>query len=273
MMLEDHLGDVIRKARTASQVDLDKAAQAAGLTAEELAAFEESGQPARKPNFAALAPLLDLSASKLERLLQGWSPRPFDPAVWHEFKVITTTGDGMTVNAYLVWDAATKEAALFDTGFDIMPVVHLLEEYGLSLNHLFITHSHEDHIAAVGPLRERFPYIHLHSNIKSAPKDQRNRLGQIIPLGNLHISYRETPGHCEDGVTYVIGGFPKNAPDIAIIGDCIFAGSMGRPNQSTEMLKKSVRTQIFSLPHPTLLCPGHGPMTTVGEEIDHNPFF
>ena len=273
MMLEDHIVDVIRKARVAANVDAAKAAQAAGLSVEEFNAFEQTGLAPRKPLFAALAPLLDLSAPKLDQLLQGWTPRPVDLSLWREFRVITTAADGMTVNSYLMWDEINKEAALFDTGFDIQPVVQLVEENGLNLRHLFITHSHEDHIAAIVPLRERFPKIRLHSNIKSATPDQRNRANDFIHLGNLRITNRETPGHCEDGVTYILGNFPEDAPNIAIIGDCIFAGSMGRPNQSSELLKERVRSQIFTLPRTTLLCPGHGPMTTVGEEIDHNPFF
>lgn len=273
MMLEDHLGDIVRKARTSAGVASETVAQAAGLTLDELAALEQSGVVVKFPNYAAFASLIDLDASKLERIAAGWLPAPVDFSLFRQFRVITTAGDDMTVNAYLVWDEVTREAALFDTGFDIGPVVTLVEENGLILRHLFITHSHEDHIAAITPLRELFPKITLHSNMKSAPADQRNLSNDTILLGRLRITNRETPGHCEDGVTYIVENFPEGTPSIAIVGDCIFAGSMGRPNQSVELLKQKVREQIFTLHKSTLVCPGHGPLTTLDEQLQVNPFF
>ena len=67
--------------------------------------------------------------------------------------------------------------------------------------------------------------------------------------------------------------WPEDAPHVAIVGDALFAGSIGRGNQSWELARQKVREQIFSLPPDTLLCPGHGPLTTVAEEKAHNPFF
>jgi hydroxyacylglutathione hydrolase len=177
------------------------------------------------------------------------------------------------VNCYLVWDEVTREAALFDTGWDAKPVFDLVDEHQLQLKHLFITHMHEDHIAAIGQVRERFSKIRIHSSAKSAPPDQRNRANDFIHLGNLRITNRDTPGHAEDGVTYVVGNFPEDAPNVAIVGDCIFAGSIGRGFVSTDLLKQKIREQIFSLPGDTLICPGHGPLTTVGLEKENNPFF
>jgi len=172
-----------------------------------------------------------------------------------------------------VWDEITREAALFDTGWDLAPIDALVQENQLELRHLFLTHSHEDHIAALAPIRERYPKIRLHSNIKGAPPDQRNRANDFIHLGNLRITNRETPGHAEDGVTYIVGNFPEDAPNAAIVGDCIFAGSIGRGFVSTELLKQKIREQIFTLPPDTLICPGHGPLTTVRQEKENNPFF
>src|SRR4030095_11236537 len=116
-----------------------------------------------------------------------------------------------------------------------------------------------------GPIREKFPKIRLHSNIKGAPPDQRNRPNDFIHLGSLRITNRETPGHAEDGVIYIVGNWPEDAPHVAMIGDTSFAGSLAAGFISTEMLKQNVRDKIFSLPPETLLCPGHGPLTTVAE--------
>jgi hydroxyacylglutathione hydrolase len=113
----------------------------------------------------------------------------------------------------------------------------------------------------------------LHTDARGTPPQHRNRRNDFIMLGSLRITNRETPGHAEDGVTYIIGTWPDDAPHAAIVGDAIFAGSIGRGNQSWDLARQKVREQIFTLPAETLICPGHGPLTTVAEEKAHNPFF
>lgn len=272
-MLEDHIGDIIRKARTAANVGVEVGADAAGLTATELSALEQTGDSSQHPDYTALAKLIGLHPAKLEGIANGWLPQPQDISRWRELRQITTTRDDITVNCYLIWDEVTREAALFDTGWDAQPIFDLVAENTLQLQHLFLTHTHEDHLAAMGALREKFPKIHLHTNSKTAPPQHRNRPNDFIHLGSLRIMNRSTPGHAEDGVTYVIGTWPEDAPHVAVVGDTIFAGSLATGFQSTEMLKQKVREQIFSLPAETLIAPGHGPFTTVHEEREHNPFF
>jgi hydroxyacylglutathione hydrolase len=273
MNLEDHVGDIIRKARAMSGVSAGAAARAAGLPEAELSALEESGRAMKKPNWAALAELAGLHPGKLEAIAGGWLPSAKDLGLWRELRCITTTAGGMAVNCYLVWDEVSREAALFDTGWEARPVVELIAQNGLELRHIFITHAHEDHVAALGDIREKLPKARLHSNSKSAPVDQRNRPNDFIHLGSLRITHRDTPGHAEDGTTYIVGTWPEDAPHVAIVGDALFAGSIGRGNQSWDLARQKVREQILSLPSETLLCPGHGPLTTVAEEKAHNPFF
>ena len=273
MTLEDHLGDIIRKARIAARISEFSAAEAAGVTTKEESELEEFGKTARPVDWKSLATLLRLDAIKLEGIASGWIPLPLDIGQWRELRVIATTRGGNTVNCYLVWDEVTREAALFDTGWDAPPVLELIEANVLQLKHLFLTHTHEDHIAAMAGLRERFPKVHLHSNSRSAPPQHRNRANDCIQLGSLRITNRETPGHAEDGVIYLVGNWPEDAPHVGIVGDTIFAGSMATGFQSWELLNEKVRSQILSLPAETLLCPGHGPLTTVAQEMEHNPFF
>src|SRR5438132_10491432 len=163
MNLEDHLGDIIRKARAMSNVSAGEAAKAAGLTEAELAALEESGATDKKPNFQALASLIGLNGAKLESIANGWTPAEKDLSTWKEFRTFTTAGGGITVNAYLIWDEASREAALFDTGWDPQPALNVVAENQLQLRHLFITHSHEDHIAGVESVQKQFPKVKLHS--------------------------------------------------------------------------------------------------------------
>jgi hydroxyacylglutathione hydrolase len=273
MNLEDHLGDIIRKARAMTSVSTATAAKAAGISESELTALEESGKFSGKINFAALAPLIGLNPAKLEGIAGGWLPSSKDLSIWREIRVVTTAGEGFSVNCFLVWDEVTRDAALFDTGLDAQPVLDIIAVEQLQLRHIFITHSHWDHVEALPKIREAWPKAKLHSGSKNAPVDQRNKNAEIIPLGGLRVTHRETPGHAEDGVTYMVGNWQEDAPLIAFVGDTIFAGSMGNGNGVWDLAKQKIREQILALPAETLLCPGHGPLTTVKEEKEHNPFF
>jgi glyoxylase-like metal-dependent hydrolase (beta-lactamase superfamily II) len=274
MQLEDHLGDIIRKARTMSGVDAGAAATAAGITPGELGSLEDTGQLAgRQLNLAALGKLVGLHPQKLEGIAAGWLPSPPDLSLWRELRGLTTAGEGLTVNCYLIWDEVTREAALFDTGLDAQPVLACLTTNNLTLRHIFITHSHWDHVEALPQIRAAWPKARLHSGSPSAPVEQRNKSSEIVHLGGLRVTHRETPGHAEDGVTYLVGNWQDDAPHVALVGDAIFAGSMGRGNPSYDLARQKVREQILTLPPDTFICPGHGPFTTVAQEREHNPFF
>ena len=273
MNLEDHLGDIIRKARAMNNVSASAAADAAGISENELSSLEESGTFSAKINFPALGILIGLDPQKLEAVANGWMPSQKDLSGWHGIRMFTTSGDGLSVNCYLVWDEVTRDAALFDTGLDAKPIFDCITAEQLQLRHVFITHSHWDHVEALPKIREAFPKVKLHSGSKTAPVDQRNKTAEIVHLGGLRVTHRETPGHAEDGVTYMIGNWQEDAPLIAIVGDTIFTGSMGNGNGAWDLAKQKVREQILSLPEETLICPGHGPLTTVAEEKANNPFF
>lgn len=274
MNLEDHLGDIIAKGRTIANVSATTAANAAGISEKELSALEKSGNvEGLKINFAALGKAIGMSPQKLEAIAKGWLPGEEDLSIWRELRVFTTADDGMTVNCYLVWDEATRDAALFDTGLDAAPILKCLSENGLNLRHIFITHSHWDHVEALPKIREAWPKAKVHSGSRNAPVDQRNKPNEIVHVGGLRVTHRETPGHAEDGVTYLIGNWQEDAPHVAVVGDTIFAASIGRGNQSWELARQKIREQILSLPQETLLCPGHGPLTSVAQEKEHNPFF
>lgn len=272
MSLEDHIGDIVSKARRAAGVSESAVAEVGDLTPAQLAEFEEYGRLDNAPDLAAISALLGLDASKLQALADGWEPEAVNLSRWRRLEMITTE-EGMAVNCFLAWDEATREAALFDTGWDAAPILALVNRHDLNLTRLFITHSHGDHIAAIGEVRKRFPGIQLHSNIETAPKEQRVNPSEIVRVGGLAVSNRDTPGHADDGVTFVIGGFPEGAPSVAVVGDVIFAGSMGGHHRAPELARQKARDQILSLPPDTLVCPGHGPMCTVREANETIPFF
>ena len=271
--LEDHGGDILRKARLATTMNLSQAAAHAGLTLNEYEAWEDRGTGSRPPDFERLARALGLDGAKLRRIAEGWKPGAVDLERWREIRRITTSRDDQEVNCYLVWDEVGREAALFDTGWAAEPVLELIRNNDLTMRHLFLSHTHDDHMTAMGDLRTAFPKLKLHTNSPNVPPQHRNLPQDFLHLGNMRVTNRATPGHSADGVIYVVGNWPEDAPHVAFVGDTLFAGSLATGMESLDLLKKSVREQIFSLPDTTLICPGHGPMTTVGEEKRHNPFF
>ncbi len=273
MNLEDSIGDILRKARISTETALGDAATVAGLSPELYQQLESTGRVNVPVGWEALGSRLTLNGSRLRKQYDGWLPKPTDLSRWRELRVITSAGDDMTVNAYLVWDEATRDAALFDTGFDPAPILNLIASNQLALRHIFITHAHPDHVAALAPIRQAHPKVRLHSGSRHAPVEQRNRPDDFIVLGSLRISHRDTPGHADDGVTYIVGNWPDDAPHVAIVGDALFAGSIGGAREHLELARQKIREQLFSLPDPTLVCPGHGPLSTMIEEKSANPWF
>src|SRR5271156_6237890 len=128
MGLEDHAGDIIRKARGMSNVSASVAAKAAGLTEPELSALEDSGHTSKRLDCAALGRAVGVDGAKLERVIAGWVPSEKDLGGWRELRCITTSDGDMSVNCYLAWDEVSREAALFDTGWDAQPIIRMIAD-------------------------------------------------------------------------------------------------------------------------------------------------
>ena len=240
---------------------------------EQLARFEERGKPSDGIDFGAVSELLNLDGDKLRRIAEGWIPAARELPRWQCLRKIESDSGGMAVNCFLLWDRSSREAFLFDTGWEAAPIMDLLEQFQLALKHIFITHSHHDHVAALGELRKQASDAAVHSNSSQAPQSQKLTKGECFSVGELNIAWRKTPGHAVDGVTYVVDGFPGEAPPVAVVGDAVFAGSIGGALKHFELARQRVREEILTLPEASLICPGHGPVTTVGEQRDCNPFF
>jgi glyoxylase-like metal-dependent hydrolase (beta-lactamase superfamily II) len=176
----------------------------------------------------------------------------------------------MVVNAYLVWDPASKEAAVFDTGTDASELLRFVKESQLTVKKIFLTHTHSDHVGDLRKIKDETQAPILVSQKETTPGAETFSEGTTFQVGNLKIETRSTTGHSVGGTTYVIHGLAK---PVAVVGDALFAGSMGGGMVSYRQALETNRNQIFSLPDETILCPGHGPLTTVGEEKQHNPFF
>lgn len=244
----------------------------AGLSEGRLQEWETEGDLEGSVEVGALAERLGLDVAKAQAVARGWEPKPVDMSRWRELRMVTTA-EGFAVNSFMAWDQDSRATAIFDTGWFADDLFAIADENDLSVEHLFITHMHGDHVAAMGAVRQRWPEIQLHSDNSSAPERSRVQPGIAVEVGSLSVNARLTPGHAADGVTYVIEGWADQMPSVAVVGDAIFAGSMGKDFQTPEIAQAKVREEILSLPAATVICPGHGPLTTVGEEQAHNPFF
>ncbi len=214
------------------------------------------------------APLGLDSNTLIERALGTWTPEAVSINGLGQFN---TPFDDMTVNFYLIWDPSSKEAAIFDTGTDASEGLKVVDELGLTLTHMFISHSHLDHIEDRETVEKHSPGVKTFVNALEAVEGaERFLAGKTFQLGGLTIETRLTKGHSPGGTTYVVQGLEK---PVAIVGDALFAQSMGGGMISHGDALATNRSEIFTLSDDTVICPGHGPMTTVGEEKAHNPFF
>lgn len=264
--LEDNCSDILGKAQRGLAItDADLAAKSgvsqADLKSLREGSFEETA--ARK-----IAPHLGLNADALAALgLNRWRPQPVK--LDGLFVSNTPFGD-ITVNAYLLWDRESGEAVAFDSGADCSQVLDCIQSNRLSVRCILLTHTHGDHVLELDRLREKTGAPAFVSRREPLAGAEPFEEGKTFSAGNLRINTRLTWGHSRGGITYVVSGLAK---PVAVVGDALFAGSMGGGMVSYADALRTNREQIFTLPDETVLCPGHGPMTTVSEEKVHNPFF
>ena len=265
--LEDNFTDVIGKAQRGWRLsDADLATQA-GITPEELAAVK--GGEIRDHVLRALAKPLKLERNALLELARReWYPE--QPLFKRGFSMFNTPHEDMTVNCYLVWDPKTKEGAAFDTGTDISAMMALAKERGVSIKLILLTHTHPDHIAVLGRLKKETGAPAYVCALEPVSGAENFTTGKSFQLGSLKIETRQTAGHSVGGITYVISGLER---PVAVVGDALFAGSMGGGIVSWSDALANNRKHIFSLPDDTIVCPGHGPLITVREEKRHNHFY
>ena len=199
---------------------------------------------------------------------KAWYPRDLGPI--DGLACFNTPYSDMTVNSYLMFDPQTKHAAAFDTGTDCDGMLQLATKRGLTIDLILLTHSHGDHIFDLDRLKAKTKARAISCELEPVGGTETFAPGRQFEIGNLKAETRLTNGHSRGGITYVVTGLSRR---LAIVGDAMFAGSMGGGMVSYDDALRTNREQILTLPDDTVICPGHGPLTTVGEEKRHNPFF
>ena len=262
--MEDNFADVVSKAQRGLGFSNAELAARTGISEEELVRVKEETYNAMA--LRKLAPVLGLSARALTALPQ------YRPAAveMERLAVCSSPYGGMYVNAYIIWDAPGGHAAVFDTGADCEAILSILRAQKLSLCGIFITHTHSDHIAVLGELQQKNGARVFVSSREPLSGAELLEPGQEIACGGLRIEPRLTWGHTRGGMSYIVRGLER---PIVAVGDALFAGSMGGGSFSYTDALRTNREELFTLPPETIICPGHGPLTTIAEERVHNPFF
>lgn len=276
MPLEDDFCDILKKARTGQGLSVGDVARMTGLPGGDITALERGDQPRDRTKVLALAKALGLRAGPLEQIaIDKWEPVVQRMPPWVD--MVHGSINGYGVQGYIVHDEG--EALLVDTAYNAPAMIDLLRRRGLRLIGICLTHGHADHADGIDQLlSHREVPVYLGSEDVSllswrpraelliAPID-----GSTINVGHRTVHCVTTPGHTPGGICYRLDD--AQLP-VCFVGDTLFAGSIGRSNPkelySTHL--NSVRSRVLTLSPDYRLLPGHGPATTVEEELDHNPF-
>ena len=203
-------------------------------------------------------------------------------------------------NGYVLGCERTRDAVVIDPGDEVDLLLQAVRQHTLQPSAILLTHAHLDHVTGVRQAKDALGgipvWLHPDDNflyegvvqqgamfgfrVEAQPKiDHFYAEGQILRFGEYEISVHHTPGHCPGGVALAVNGDPRTTGPtdrrILIVGDTLFAGSIGRtdlPGGDTETLLRSIRDVLFGFPDGTPVYSGHGEVTTIGREKRSNPF-
>jgi glyoxylase-like metal-dependent hydrolase (beta-lactamase superfamily II) len=195
-------------------------------------------------------------------------------------------------NTYVVWQTGRRDALVVDPGLEPDAILEFLNTHELTVAAILNTHGHADHIGGNQDVKNAFPSAPLiigtgdahmltdaDANLSapfgfevlSPPADRLVNEGDIIEIAGLRLEVFEVPGHSPGHVVFL----QRGSPCLLFGGDVLFRGSIGRtdfPGGSQQQLLTGIRSKVYLLPADTVVYPGHGPVTTVGQERRTNPF-
>ncbi len=272
--LEDELGDV-----------LEKALRRAGLTAEALAARTgiALGRICDAVDYRSdlgcdelrrIAGVLGLNEVGLCALGSGQYPKPeIDGLPFCVWPLRMPHGIGVA-NAYLVGECGSSHALLFDTGAGIEALNAVWPPVIRVLDAVFLTHVEPEHAGGLCDVVARFgaPAAYIPQGA-SAPCGQPLGEGATRRFGSLEVTAFATPGHAAAHNCYLVRApAAPHGSALLVSGDLVFAGSVGGAFFSPAELERNLQRMLHAVPPCTVIAPGHGPLTTVGNELRFNPF-
>lgn len=210
-----------------------------------------------------------------------------------QFNIARIVSAAFEENCYVASLEGRNEAVVIDPGLEPERILEHLDAQGLQPAAILITHGHSDHIGGLAALKERWPDCPTVIGADDADKlddpmgnlsavfglplrlgkaDVIVRDGEVYSAAGFDWQVRSIPGHSAGHVVYL---WDAPRPAIVLVGDVIFSGSVGRsdfPDGDFRLLAEGIHAKLFTLPDDTILLPGHGPQTTVGQEKRSNPF-
>lgn len=276
MPLEDELSDILKKARNGQQRSVADVARASGLSDVEVSDLERGQSPRNRDQVQSIAGALGLRADQLAQVAEGWTPEALPLSVAHVETILGSIG-GYEVKGYIVHDRG--EAVIIDTAYNAGAMLAKLAERKLRLKAICLTHGHSDHADGIDAILKAHPVpvylgpedLDLLSWRPSQEVLHGPKQDDLLQIGGLRLRCMPTPGHTPGGICYRL---EQAGEALCFVGDTVFAGSIGRSNPAGlyQTHLNSVRKRVLALAPETRLFPGHGPATTVQEELLHNPF-
>lgn len=268
--IEDNFNDVIQKAQRGLKISDEALCTRAEVSIADLQAVKEG--KVIDAVIRRVARHLRLAPDALEELAhKRWYPEP--PVFPRGFAMFNSRHEDMTVNNYLVWDARSKLAAAFDTGANCEAMLDIIETEKLDVRYIFVTHTHDDHIADLDRLLAALPQSELWASEREPldhPRAQTFAENAYFHIGEIAVKTLSTWGHSPGMTTFFVSGLSW---PLAVVGDSIFSCSIGGSAEHFIDQFENDRKKIMTLPRDTVLACGHGPLTTVSQERLHNPFF
>jgi glyoxylase-like metal-dependent hydrolase (beta-lactamase superfamily II) len=274
LSLEDELGDVLDKAICLADLTPESAAEKAHVELSRLLDALDWRSELTSVELSRLATVLGLNEVGLCALANGTypiTPEEGLPFCLHPLRMAHGIG---VANAYIVAECGNEHGILFDTGSALSSLLSVWPASIRGLDAVFLTHVEPEH---TGGLCE----VVSHFKVESAflPTEAMAPCGQAMPEGmhwsnsHLKVTALNTPGHCAAHNAYLVETSQTSCGrKLLISGDLIFAGSVGSAFYCRQRLLENVNRLLRSLPPETLIAPGHGPLTTVGNELRFNPF-
>ncbi|HEU5081657.1 MAG TPA: MBL fold metallo-hydrolase [Opitutaceae bacterium] len=272
--LEDELGDVLEKAMRAAHLSEQEVAMRSDVAREKIRDAIDYRYDLHPDELHRLAAALGINEVGLSALAQGRYPLPQIAGLpFCLYPLRTPHGIGVA-NAYIVADCALTSGLLFDTGSDFGLLRRVWPKNVTKLDAVFLTHDETEHIGGLRGALTEFGSVPVFrpdgANIESALSISE---GARLTFGGFEVKTLSTPGHVEAHNCYLVNATRvPNAAPLLISGDMLFAGSVGAPYYCRDRLAESIRRVFSQLPENTVVAPGHGPLTTIGNERRFNPF-
>ena len=272
--LEDELGDVLEKAMRHAGLTEDVLAARAGVPMTKILDAIDYRPDLSSAELRRLAATLGLNEIGLCALGCGQYPQPEDVALpFCVYPLRMAHGIGFA-NAYLVADCGSSHGILFDTGPGIGALIAEWPAAIQQVDAVFVTHVEAEHSGGLCDVVARFglPKAFCPSGAK-APCGQPMAEGERMSFGHFEVKAFSTPGHAPAHNCYLVSrpSVPSSG-QLLISGDLVFAGSVGGGYFCHRQLATHLRRVLEAVPPETVIAPGHGPLTTAGNELRYNPF-